>query len=116
MDLAQHPRLALQPAKIATGCDETGILVLAEDRIVAILIRLDASCHEELQGRWFLEVGFGRCAGTPEPFERLSDGLLWIARQLDEEVTALADVLAEVDRAFIRAAEDGTGVRSRPSP
>ena len=114
MDLAQHTRLTLQPARIATGSDEAGVLVLAEGRIVAILVRLDAPFHGDAQGRWFLEVGFGRCAGTPAPFERLSDGLLWIAQRLDEDVTDLADLLAEADRVFIRAAGDGTGVPSPP--
>jgi hypothetical protein len=116
MDMAQHPGLKLQPARIATGSDETGVLVLAEGRIVAILVRLDAPFHGNLRGRWFLEIGFGRCAGTPEPFERLSDGLTWIARRLDEEAAVSTNAFAGADRFIIRAAEDGTGARSPPSP
>jgi hypothetical protein len=76
MDQQPNAHLTTQTARIATGSeDECGVLVLAGNRIVAILVRLDAPFHGDAQGRWFLEVGFGRCVGTPAPFERLSDGL-----------------------------------------
>ena len=52
--------LFLQPVRVATGSDEEGLLVFADDqRLVAVLTRLGDQ-HEELSGRWFLEAGFGR--------------------------------------------------------
>jgi hypothetical protein len=50
--------LTLQPVCVANGYDEEGLLVFAEERLVAVLVRL-SDHHGELAGRLFLEVGFG---------------------------------------------------------
>ena len=95
-------RYALEPARIAveTG-DEAGVIVRVDGCVVAILIRLDSSFYAQDRGRWYVEAGFGRCAGTlPATFERLSEGLLWIAERRGDEAEVPPDFLAEADRTF----------------
>lgn len=53
------PHLSLEPIRVATGTDDEGMLVLIEDRLVAVLVRL-SSAHGELAGQWFLEASFGQ--------------------------------------------------------
>lgn len=103
MTQLQATRFTLRPAKIATGDgdgDETGVLVLTGDRIVAVFVRLDAAFYEDAKGSWHLEVGFGQCAGTPTPFRTLFEGLQWIAGRLGFDAKQLADDLAGLDLAF----------------
>jgi hypothetical protein len=52
-----HLSLMEQPVQVAVGCDdEEGCLIFADDRLVAVLVRL-SQLHEELAGRWYLERG-----------------------------------------------------------
>lgn len=44
--------IKLQRVRVANGYDEEGLLVLAEDRLVAVLVRL-SDHHREMAGRWF---------------------------------------------------------------
>ncbi len=75
--------LFLQSVRVATGSDEEGMLVFADDqRLVAVLTRL-CDRHEELSGRWFLETGFGRLEGPDHPtFSDLDAGQDWISQRL----------------------------------
>jgi hypothetical protein len=52
--------LTLQPARVATGDDEEGMLVFADDRLVAVLVHLSDE-NEIAPSDWYLEAGFGRC-------------------------------------------------------
>jgi hypothetical protein len=78
-------RLSLteQPVQVAVGGDdEEGCLIFAEDRLVAVLVRL-SRLHEELAGRWYLEAGFGRLEGPGKPtFRDLGVAKEWISRHL----------------------------------
>ena len=114
MSRSRRAHLAFEPARIETGSeDENGVLILADGRLVAIMVRLDAPFNEDAQGCWHLEAGFGRCVGTPAPFASLSDGLRWVGRRLDE-LANLPEILAEADRAFGPFAKFGAGFWSRP--
>lgn len=105
--------LVLQPAKLAVGGqDEVALLVLEDGRIAAVLSRLDDPCHGKLQGQWFLEVGFGRCARSPKPFPHLADGLRWIADCLGAEVDD-KQLLALIEHTVALRAADGSAA---PSP
>jgi hypothetical protein len=74
--------LTLQPVRVANSHDEEGLLVLAEDRLVAVLVRLSEE-HGDLSGDWFLEAGFGRLDGPHHPtFRDLDEAQDWIARHL----------------------------------
>ena len=57
----------LQAVTVETGsADEDGRLVFVNDRLLAILVRLERDDHVEPEfwGRWFLEAGFGPCHGS----------------------------------------------------
>lgn len=60
------------------GLSESGLLILADGALVAVISRLERSGPEEMRGRWYLEAGFGPCAvaasdtvlfGSPEEAE-----------------------------------------------
>ena len=76
--------LTLQPVRVATNsADEDGQLVFSRDRLVGVLIQLSAG-HGELEGRWFLETGYGRLNGNDHPvFSDLDEARDWILRRLD---------------------------------
>jgi hypothetical protein len=75
--------LTLQPTRIATGDDEEGMLVFADDRLVAVLVHLSDE-NEIAPGDWYLEAGFGpRLDGPGHPtFTSLDAAQDWIERQL----------------------------------
>jgi hypothetical protein len=76
--------LTLQPVRVANGHDEEGVLVFAQDRLLAVLVQLSDEHEEpEIVGRWFLETGFGRLDGPDHPtFPDLEAAQTWISRQL----------------------------------
>ena len=44
------------------GHDSEGSLVLADNQLAAVFVRLDGEHHDpEHKGRWHLEAGFGKC-------------------------------------------------------
>jgi hypothetical protein len=76
-------RLTTMPIRVATGHDEDGCLVFADDRLVAVLVRLSEK-HEEVAGEWFLEAGFGQIHGVDHPtFPDLDTGLDWVAARIE---------------------------------
>jgi hypothetical protein len=83
-DERRPPDLLLQPMPVHTGSgDEDGRLVLADGRLVAVLVRLGEASHGDMVGAWFLEVGFGPCAHAPARlFKTLDIAQNWIRGQL----------------------------------
>ena len=66
--------LMLQPMRVRTGCRDTeSRLVLLDDELVAVLVRLDDGIHGDDQGKWFLEAGFGSLSLRPDPFADLDE-------------------------------------------
>jgi hypothetical protein len=60
-------KLGFQPVTVDTNApDEEGCLVFANDRLVAVLVRLSEE-HGKKAGRWFLEHGFGKLDGPAHP-------------------------------------------------
>ncbi len=78
------PALIFQPIPVSTRSnDEDGRLVLADGRLVAVLVRLAGQEHGELRGGWFLEAGFGCCAvRAPDVFRTLAHAEPWIEQRL----------------------------------
>ena len=85
---------------VATSAQgECGLLVMVEERLVAVVTRLDEGYYGEAAGKWFLEAGFGLCAApTPEPFARPSEALRWIAEHLEPAASISIAELAAIDR------------------
>jgi hypothetical protein len=75
--------LTLQPTRVATGGDEEGMLVFADDRLVAVLVHLSDE-NEVAPGDWYLEAGFGTRLDSPHhpTFPSLEAAQDWIKRQL----------------------------------
>jgi hypothetical protein len=72
--------------RVDTGLDEDGMLVFADDRLVAVLVRL-SDAHEELgiAGHWYLETKFSlRLTGKSAPFPDLAAARAWIGQHLTE--------------------------------
>ena len=77
-------RLALQSVRVGTGAEEDGLLVFAENRLVAVLVHLSDE-NEIAPGAWFLETGYGRLDGPDHPtFSDLDAAQNWIGRRLVE--------------------------------
>jgi hypothetical protein len=75
--------LTFQPVRIATGHDEDGCLVFADDRLVAALVRLSNE-HEVAPGQWFYETGFGPLNGPDHPtFPSLDEAARYIADRIN---------------------------------
>ncbi len=79
-----NPRLAFQPVQVNTASrDVEGRLVLADDQLVAVLVRLDGEEHGRLCGSWHLEAGFGPCCeSVRKPFRDLRDAERWVRERL----------------------------------
>lgn len=102
MNSREQPRYTLEPVVVAVSRhDENGAIVRVDGRMVGVLIRLDAHFYGDDRGRWYLEAGFGPCAGhPPAPFAKLSDGLAWIAERLGDGDRDLHRLMAEADLTF----------------
>jgi hypothetical protein len=71
--------LTLEPILVAAGEEGEGRLVFRDGWLVAVLVRLSAQ-HDEQEGFWYLEKGFGALDGPELPsFETLEEAIVWIA-------------------------------------
>jgi hypothetical protein len=60
-------KLGFQPVTVDTYApDDEGCLVYADNRLVAMLVRL-SDLHGRKAGRWYLEHGFGQLDGRTHP-------------------------------------------------
>ena len=81
------PTFVCRPILVETDSpDEKGCLVLANGRLVAVLVRVASTGIEhdrkKLSG-WQMEAGFGRCAVAVLPlFDTLGDAVAWVREQL----------------------------------
>ncbi|SJZ94563.1 hypothetical protein [Consotaella salsifontis] len=58
------------------------MLVMDEDALIAVLVRLDSDFHQSSRGKWFLEAGFGELSGrTGRIFDDLEGAGDWIEAQ-----------------------------------
>jgi hypothetical protein len=63
--------------------DQDGRLVFADERLVAVLVRL-SDRHGENAGHWYVEHGFGPLDGRAHPtFDGLDAAEAWIAMRLE---------------------------------
>jgi hypothetical protein len=62
------------------GHDSEGSLVLADDQLAAVFVRLDGKSHDpEHKGLWHLEAGFGRCNIRDAPlFKTPKEAGAWV--------------------------------------
>jgi hypothetical protein len=74
-------KLGFQPVTVETNApDEEGCLVFANNRLVAVLVRL-SDAHGRKAGRWYLEHGFGKLDGLAQPIlTDLDEAQDWVAQ------------------------------------
>jgi hypothetical protein len=75
-------KLGFQRVAVDTNAvDEEGCLVFADNRLVAVLVRL-SELHGRKAGRWYLEHGFGKLDGPAHPdFTDLDEAQDWVAQR-----------------------------------
>ena len=70
------------------SADEEGMLAYTGGKLVAVLVRLDGSLHDEA-GQWFLEAGFGRFASVNSHcFASLDEAATWLGGQRHLRIAA----------------------------
>ncbi|MBB5716771.1 hypothetical protein [Sphingomonas aerophila] len=78
--------IAVSRIKVAVGVSSAdGLLVLNDGALVAVFVHLEADYYGPDNGRWYLEAGFGPCAGSPRTFDTIAAALRWIAERLGLE-------------------------------
>ncbi len=80
--------LSRQPIRVEAGHEGStdGCLVLADDRLVAVLVRCSPA-NTTTSGQWHLGAGFGRLAGPEKPaFANLDTAIDWIAQRLSRSI------------------------------
>jgi len=96
-------QLTFHATRIAVDdCSEDGVLVFADGILIAVLACLEASFYGSDRGRWNLEAGFGRCAGTLTSFADLAAAAAWIAQRIGSDPRAAAASA----RCFLAARDD----------
>ena len=78
--------ISLMPMRVLIdGHDTDGRLVLADDHLSAVFVRLDRTHHDpEHQGLWHLEAGFGKCdvRVAPQTFMTPGEAGAWVKQRL----------------------------------
>jgi hypothetical protein len=79
LDVSFHPMRTL-----IDGCERNGTMILADGRLVAVIVRLEGQSHApEHEGLWKLEAGFGRCDVRDAPlFATPEEAGAWVERTL----------------------------------
>ena len=106
---ANRVHFILQPVKVATGTDdESGVVVLLDGRMVAVLVKLAAECHGDMAGHWHVEAAFGPVGQTASTFPQIAGALRWIAQRLGLAGAEVQLEIAAIGRG-LSAAESSTG-------
>jgi hypothetical protein len=77
--------ISFQPMRVLIdGHDSEGKLVLVNNQLAAVFVRLDGSAHSpEHQGLWHLEAGFGKCNIRDAPlFKTPEEAGAWVEQTL----------------------------------
>jgi hypothetical protein len=77
--------ISFQPMRVLIdGHDTDGYLVLADNQLAAVFVRLDGTYHDlEHKGWWHLEAGFGKCNTRNAPlFKTPDEAGTWVEQTL----------------------------------
>jgi hypothetical protein len=81
--------ISLLPMRLLIdGHDAKGNLVLVDNQLAAVFVRLDGEHHvPEHKGRWHLEAGFGKCDVRDAPlFKTPEEAGTWVEQILTRNV------------------------------
>ena len=71
------------------GHDSEGILILVDNQLAAVIVRLDGEIHDpKNKGLWHLEAGFGKCdvRVAPPMFTTHEEAGAWVEQVLTGKV------------------------------
>jgi hypothetical protein len=77
--------ISFQPMRVLIdGHDSEGYLILADNHLAAVIVRLDGETHApEHKGQWYLEAGFGKCNIRVAPlFKTPDEAGAWVEQAL----------------------------------
>ncbi|MBM1169869.1 hypothetical protein [Microvirga arabica] len=77
--------ISFQPMRVLIdGHDSEGNLILSDDQLAAVIVRLDGEYHDpEHSGWWYLEAGFGKCSVSNAPlFRTPNEAGTWVEETL----------------------------------
>ena len=77
--------ISFQPLRVLIdGHDSEGNLVLADNQLAAVIVRLDGEHHgPDNKGWWHLEAGFGKCSVRDAPlFKPPDEAGAWVEQTL----------------------------------
>jgi hypothetical protein len=77
--------ISFQPMRVLIdGHDTDGRLVLADNQLAAVFVRLDGTHHDpDRYGLWHLEAGFGKCSVRDAPlFKTPEEAGAWVEQTL----------------------------------
>ncbi|MDP8918631.1 MAG: hypothetical protein M3O00_07035 [Pseudomonadota bacterium] len=80
--------ISFQPMRVLIdGHDSEGSLVLVDNQLAAVFVRLDGPAHDpEHKGLWHLEAGFGKCNIRDTPlFRTTEEAGAWVERILSSK-------------------------------
>jgi len=102
--------ISFQPIRVDTlSADQEGQLILLEDRLIGVLVRLAGDEQAPLQGFWSLEAGFGPLeSARPEPFKDMEAARAWV-----ENATQGATITADAGKSVSPGAREFRGGRVR---
>jgi hypothetical protein len=94
------------PIRVLTDSeDRDGCLVLVNEHLAGVLIRLSAAHGIDLAGQWFLEVGFGRFGDNACVFDTLDSARLWVHEQASRGLEPDPKVRCRVAETMIHRAD-----------
>jgi len=81
--------ISFQPLRVLIdGHDSEGNLVLADNQLAAVIVRLDGEHHNpEHKALWHLEAGFGKCSVRDAPvFQTPEEAGAWVEQTLTRKI------------------------------
>ena len=81
---SRSPLSSIAMRVLIDGHDTDGNLVLADNQLAAVFVRLDGTHHDpEYKGRWHLEAGFGKRSALHAPlFKTPEEAGAWVEQTL----------------------------------
>lgn len=91
-------RISIYRLKLRTGSDdEQALLLLADNKLVAILVELADECHGDERGKWMVEKIFGLGdARVPDVFDSAEAAAAWVGDHICSQKFALDGEIKEL--------------------
>jgi PAS domain S-box-containing protein len=82
--VSERPAVTFQPDRLVTkDGSEEACLIRVDDALAAVLVRLEETKDDTLEGSWYLETGFGPWDREALSFSTLDEAEQWVRTKLD---------------------------------